>query len=99
MREVTAEKSRGSRLLKIALLCLVVYFAYILISQQMAIGEKRQQLSSLQQEIYVQELSNNELRHDIESNTGGDEHLESVARSELDYAKSGERVFVNIAGE
>ncbi len=99
MHEVRAERPGGSLILKIALVCLVIYFAFTLISQRISIGEKQQQLAALQQEIYIQELSNNELRHDIDANAGNDEHIESVARSEYNYAKPGERVFVNIAGE
>ena len=99
MHEVKAVRQGGSRILKFALVCLVIYFACVLISQRVSVGEKKQQLAGLQQEIYVQELSNNELRHDIDENTGNGEHIESVARSEYNYAKPGERVFVNVAGE
>ena len=99
MHEIKTARQSGSRILKFALVCLVVYFAFVLISQRVAVGEKQQQLADLQQEIYVQELSNNELRHDINENTGNNEHIEDVARSEYNYAMPGERVFVNVAGE
>jgi len=98
MQEIKVKKP-GSKLLIAALVCLVLYFGYVIIGQRIAIGEKQQQLSSLQQQISVQELVNEELRHDIEETTGNDEHLEDVARSEYDYAMPGERVFINIAGE
>lgn len=100
MREVKTEKPKKSFLLKAGLLCLVVYFSYVLITQQIAISEKREQLDTLNSQIKVQEMRNSELEHAVSNNqSGNDAYIEAQARSELDYAKSGERVFVNIAGD
>ena len=100
MREVKTEKPKKSFLLKAGLLCLVAYFSYVLITQQIAIGEKRRQLDALNDQIKVQEMRNSELEHIVSNNqSGNDTYREAEARSELDYAKSGERVFVNIAGD
>lgn len=100
MRVIKKTKVKGSMLLRFAILCLAVYIMAALINQQLQINEKRNQLESLQQQIQVQEVENEDLRHTIDANAqDGSEYAEQVAREELDYAKTGERVFIIISGE
>ena len=100
MRVIKKKKVKGSLLLRFAILCLAVYIMAALINQQMQINEKKSQLESLQDKIQVQEVENEDLRHTIDANEkDGSEYAERVAREELDYAKTGERVFIIISGE
>ena len=49
--------------------------------------------------IQVAEVQNDEIRHVLEdSENQSDEYIEQYVRKELGYAKPGERIFVNIAG-
>lgn len=84
MREVKTEKPKKSFLLKAGLLCLVAYFSYVLITQQIAIGEKRQQLDALNDQIKVQEMRNSELEHIVSNNqSGNDTYREAEARQRI----------------
>lgn len=100
MRVIKKQKVKKSILLRFAILCLAVYVMAALINQQIQINQKRSELESLQSQIQVQEVKNEELRHTIDANEkDGSEYAERVAREELDYAKTGERVFIIISGE
>ena len=100
MREVKKKKVKKSILLRVAILCLVVYVAAALINQQIQIQQKRSQLEALQNQIQVQEVENEQLRQSIAATEkDGSEYAERVAREELDYAKARERVFIIISGE
>ena len=98
MRELKIDKYKGSFLLKIAVLCFAVFILVSLIGQQLQISEKREQLQMLQEQLNTQNIRNEEIQNSLEN--GGDlaEYAERKARSELDYAKPGERVFVDVGG-
>ncbi|WP_233452715.1 FtsB family cell division protein [Caproicibacter fermentans] len=70
-----------------------------LVNQQIEIQGKRQELTAAKQQIQIQEIKNDDLKQAF--STGADDerdYMERKAREELNYAKPGERVFVNIAG-
>lgn len=99
MRVIKTKKQKSSFLLRIAVFAFAVYVTVALVNQQMQISERKQQLADLQQQIQIQEIKNDDLKNSLAA--GGavnDEYIERVAREGLDYAKPGERVFVNIAG-
>lgn len=99
MQEVKTKKYKGSLLLKFAVLSFVMYVIYLLISQQIGIGQKQAELGNIQQQVTAQQTKNEEIQYTIEDEkNGNDGYAEEYARSELDYAKQGERVFVNIGG-
>ena len=102
MQEVKKDKTKqykGSIVLKISLLCLAAYFIFTLISQQISISEKKQELELKNNQIKTQQTNNDELQYQIDEEASGDKkYAEEYARSELGYAKQGERVFVNIGG-
>ena len=99
MRVLKAKKEKKSFLLRFAILVFAVYAAVALVNQQMQISEKKRQLADLKQQIKIQEIKNEDLKHSLSSGSGvSDEYIERVVREGLDYAKPGERVFVNIAG-
>ena len=93
------KKYKGSFILKLALVCLAGYFVFTLVNQQIAIGEKKSELAQLQNQVKTQEMKNEDIQYTIDGEISGDKkYAEEYARSELDYAKQGERVFVNIGG-
>jgi cell division protein FtsB len=99
MQEVKTKKYKGSLLLKFAIFSFVIYILYLIVSQQINISDKKTELNDIQQQVTAQQNRNEEIQYTIdEEQSGQDEYAEEYARSELDYAKQGERVFVNIGG-
>ncbi len=99
MKVIKVKKQKGSLLLRVAIFAFAVYTVVALVNQQVQISEKRQQLASVKQQIQIQEIKNEDIKHAL--STGANEssdYIERVAREGLNLAKPGERVFVNIAG-
>lgn len=102
IKEVKLPKFKKKRyiLLYLAILGFAVYAVITLVSQQVEISDKKQQLQNLQDQIVVQEIKNDDL---AEVKNYSDEELskyiEDKARNDMGYIKNGERVFVNVAGE
>ncbi len=98
MHELKIDKYKGSFLLKFAALCFAVFILVSLVGQQFQIMDKRQQLEDLQQKLSTQNARNEEIQNSLENSGGMAEYAERKARSELDYAKPGERVFIDMGG-
>ena len=98
MHELKIDKYKGSFLLKFAVLCFAVFILVSLVGQQFQIMDKRQQLEDLQQKLSTQNARNKEIQNSLENSGGMAEYAERTARSELDYAKPGERVFIDMGG-
>lgn len=98
MHKLKMEKYKGSFLLKFAVLCFAVFILVSLIGQQMQISQKREELQSLQEQLNTQNVRNEEIQNSLENSGDLAEYAERRARSELDYAKPGERVFVDVGG-
>ena len=98
MHELKIDKYKGSFLLKFAVLCFAVFILVSLVGQQFQIMEKRQQLEDLQQQLSTQNARNEEIQNSLENSGGMAEYAERKARSELEYAKPGERVFIDMGG-
>lgn len=99
MKVIKVKKQKGSLLLRVAIFAFAVYTVVALVNQQVQISEKRQELASVKQQIQIQEIKNEDIKHAL--STGANEssdYIERVAREGLNLAKPGERVFVNIAG-
>lgn len=100
MKVIKTKKQRGSFLLRIAIFAFAVYSVVALVNQQVQINEKRQQLASVKQQIQIQKVKNEDIKHALSSGVDGNgDYIERVAREGLGLAKPGERVFVNIAGK
>lgn len=100
MKELEKRRPKKSVLLHAAVFVLAAYMLVALINQQIEIREKRQQLDASRRQIQIQEIQNEDLKHAF--STGADDssdYIERKAREELNYAKPGERVFINIAGK
>lgn len=100
MKVIKGKKRRKSVLLRIAIFAFTVYAVALLVNQQVSIAQKKQQLAAVKQQIQVQEIQNDDLQNAVTTGKDGNsEYMERAAREGLDYAKPGERIFVNIAGK
>lgn len=100
MKIIRGRRKKKNILLRFAVVVFAGYFLFLLISQQIEIQQKRTQLSQVKQEIELQEIKNNDIENSLDSGTDSDAaYIEQKAREELGYAKPGERVYINIAGE
>lgn len=98
--KVIKGKKRGKNIfLGIAVAVFTVYAFTMLIQQQVAISEKKQELASVKQQIQIQEIKNDELKNADGSDSKNRNYIDKSARTSLDFSKPGERVFVNIAGK
>lgn len=99
MKVLEREKPKKSFLLRLAVFAFAVYLLISLVNQQVTIQAKRRELAAAKQQIQIQEIKNEDLKHAFSSGKKkNSDYIERKAREELDYAKPGERVFVNIAG-
>lgn len=99
MKVIKNKKQKSSLLLRLAVFSFVLYAAVSLVNQQILISQKRQELDTIKQKIVVQEIKNEDMKHALQAGTNGNsDYIERVARESLNFAKPGERVFVNIAG-
>lgn len=93
-------RSKGRIILRIAIAAFLIYAVISFISQQVQISQKESQLTQIQQQLSVQNLKNAELKDALDAGVGeSSEYIERIARKNLDFAKPGERIFVNISGE
>jgi cell division protein DivIC len=99
MKVLKGKKPKKSLLLRLAIFVFAVYAFALLIQQQATIGNEKQKLAAMQQQIQIQEIKNDDLKNIAASGKGSDDYVEKAAREGLDYSKPGERVYVNIAGK
>lgn len=98
MKEVKKRKHSVNFLLRVAVFVFSVYILLSLVSQQIEISKKRHQLTEVKQQIQIQEINNEDLKRALNTDGNKSEYIEREAREGLNYAKPGERVFINIAG-
>lgn len=99
LKEVKTPKFKGSLIFRFSIICLVVYIISSIITTQLKITDKNEELDSVNSEISIQQLANDDLQELIDDDLLGDsQYAEEYAREELGYAENGERVFVNIGG-
>lgn len=99
MRVVKSRKKGKNIFLKLAVLAFCAYVIVTLVNQQVQISQKREALNSLNQQISMQSIKNEQMKRVVESSEEENQtYIERVARESLDFAKQGERVFINIAG-
>ena len=84
--------------IRLGLVFVCVYLGVSLISVQMEIIAKRQQLENVNQQVSTQQAENEEMRRTL----GTDDeaaYMERLARSKLEYALPNERVFIDMSGK
>ncbi len=96
-------KRRGFSLLplRIAVLLLACAAAVTLLIWRGRIGEKREELNDLNEQISIQDTRNEAAREvlgTLDTEDGLKDYAERKARDELNYARPGERVFVDVGG-
>lgn len=96
-----AKKKKHARsiLLKAAIGAFCLYMVVAVVNQQVQIRKQEATLDSIKQQIEVQEIKNEDIRHEMEQSGQSTEYIERVARESLNLAKSGERIFVCPAGD
>lgn len=99
MKVLRGKKKRSGKsfLLRFAVFVFSAYILVLLVQQQAKIQEKKQQLASVERQIQIQEIRNDDLQ--TAAGSGSSDYYEKAARTDLDYSRPGERVYVNIAGK
>ncbi len=101
MHEIKTEKYKGFLPLRVALFLVAGAALVTLVLWQVRIADKRAELEQLQTQIAQQDTKNREIRRTVDSLNNEDglkEYAEKKAREDLDYAKPGDRVFVDVGG-
>lgn len=88
------KKSRSSVLIEWLMLGFIVYTGVSIISLQIQIKEKQDSLISLQNNIKQYESANQKLQKQMNDGIS-ESDIGEIARTELNYAEPGERVFVD----
>lgn len=85
--------------IRIAVIVFIVYMCIVMISQQAQIKEKEAELDSLNSQISVQEIENEQLNQVLNSDDEQTkEYIEQIAREELGLSNPGERIYIGISG-
>jgi cell division protein FtsB len=95
------KKHRLARILvRVGISAFLVYAVVFSISQQVQISQKQTELQTLQDQLDVQNLQNEELKEALDAGVAeSSDYIERLARKSLDFAKPSEKIFVNISGE
>lgn len=94
------EKTKKGIIIRIAVVAFVLYMCVVMINQQADIKQKEAELDSLNSQISVQDIENEQLREVLNSDQEQtQEYIEKIAREELGLSNPGERVYIGISGE
>ena len=97
MKELKKVKSKKNILIRVALAFLCLYAIVMLINVQIEISEKKSEIAEIEKQIALQQIANQKMKDALENDDP--DYIEQAARNELDYAKPGEKVFVDISGD
>jgi len=93
------KKNRKSGVFTKVFLCgFAVYAAVTLISLQLQINERKNEINTLSDDLAAQEVTNAELK-EVLDNGLTDEYIAREAREKLGYASPGERIFVDTSSK
>ncbi len=96
MREIKKKKSKNY-LLTFVVITVAFVAIFVIFNQQMEISAKAQELEAIELSVYEQGVINQSLVEIIDEGTyNNEQYAEEYARQEMDYAKKGERIFVNM---
>ena len=106
MQYVRAEKKKNAAagglfgvLLRLLVIGLCGYLVVSLVSNEMDIMIKNQQIASLKQQVAQQQAETLELQRLLESGSDIGEYYEKIAREKLGYSYPDEQIFVDINGQ
>ena len=83
--------------LKLIVLILLVYFISTLVSAQVQINNKREELQKIEQECEEQLVANKELERQILLYQD-EEYVQRAAREELGYGTADEKLYIDSSG-
>jgi len=83
--------------LKLIVLVLLVYFISTLVSAQVQINNKREELQKIEQECEEQLVENKELERQILLYQD-EEYVQRAAREELGYGTADEKLYIDSSG-
>lgn len=98
MQRMKRKLPLGAVTLRAGLVLLCAYLVFSLVSVQMDIVTKRQQLDNVTAQVEAQQAKNQELRRTLDADDEAS-YMERVARDKLGYAKPSERVYVDMSGQ
>ncbi len=93
-----AKRKKPIGILKILFIIFAVHASFSLISLQLEISDRKQQIEEISSTIAEQKIENDELTELIEGSMQ-DENMAKIAREKLDYVMPGERVFVDTSSK
>ncbi len=94
-KKVPRRKFNIKKLVAIMVAAVVVfYFAYTLITQQISISKKNEEIKALESQVQEAENESDRLQGEIE-NLQDPEYIEKIAREKLGLVRPNERVFVD----
>ena len=105
MQYVRAEKKKKAAgglfgvLIRLLVIALCGYLVISLVSNEMDIMIKNQQIASLKQQVAQQQAETLELQRLLESGSDIGEYYEKIAREKLGYSYPDEQIFVDINGQ
>lgn len=73
---------------------IVFYFAYTLVTQQISINKKNDEIKELESQVQAAEGESDKLKSELE-NLQDPEYIEKIAREKLGLVRPNERVFVD----
>ncbi|HPJ75963.1 MAG: septum formation initiator family protein [Clostridia bacterium] len=83
------------RLITLISIAFIIYFIYVIFSQQPRIDMLMAEKQEVQEKIEEQDLIYNQLQYYFEI-AGTDEYIELIARSRLGYVKPNDIVFIDL---
>lgn len=100
-KKAKKERSGGlfSVLVRLAVAGFCCYLLVCLVSNEVDIMIKNQQISTLEQQIAQQQAETVEMQRLMESSADINQYYEKVAREKLGYSFPDERIFVDITGK
>ena len=85
---------RESRVLPIAILLIIASYAiYLLVSAQVEIRDKRNELDQIEARLFEVRTANAELERYLSNDDYLDDYMELIARGRLSYAHPRERIY------
>ena len=86
-------------LVRLLILLLCIYLAYNLISDQIDLTVKNQQVDTLNEQLADQKSASAELERLFGSSEDIDAYYEKIARDQLNYAYPDEWIFMDLTGK
>ena len=95
------QQKKNIRKMKLIATCLTILCAYLfvcIVSTQLRIFNRQQELTELRTCIKAQAEAHDELNRVISGSSDSSEYIERLARDKLGYGGVDERVFIDVAG-